>query len=66
MKDDRLYLNHMLERCARIAKLVNAGKEAFTSSEERQDAIIRNVEVIGEAAKRVSPTGRAALPELDW
>ena len=35
------------------------------ASEELQDAVIRNVEVIGEAAKRVSAEARAAWP-LDW
>jgi uncharacterized protein with HEPN domain len=35
-------------------------------SEEMQDAVIRNVEVIGEAAKRVSPEARARLALLDW
>ena len=37
------------------------------ASEELQDAVIRNMEVIGEAAKRVSPDARAAssrIPEL--
>lgn len=28
--------------------------------------MIRNIEVIGEAAKRVSPESRAQLVELDW
>ena len=36
------------------------------ASEEMQDAVIRNVEVIGEAAKRVSTTTRALMPSLDW
>jgi uncharacterized protein with HEPN domain len=31
-----------------------------------QDAVIRNVEVIGEAAKRVSAAARDRLPALDW
>jgi uncharacterized protein with HEPN domain len=35
-------------------------------SEELQDAVIRNAEVIGEAAKRVSPEARGRLPFLDW
>ncbi|SPF31718.1 hypothetical protein SBA4_1010049 [Candidatus Sulfopaludibacter sp. SbA4] len=52
MKDDRLYLHHMLERCHRIARFIRPGREAFLASEELQDAVIRNVEVIGEAAKR--------------
>jgi uncharacterized protein with HEPN domain len=52
VKDDRLYLHHMLERCDRITRFVVPGREAFMESEELQDAVIRNVEVIGEAAKR--------------
>lgn len=47
MKDDRLYLHHMLERCHRITRFTGRG-------EEMQNAVIRNVDVIGEAAKRVS------------
>jgi uncharacterized protein with HEPN domain len=35
-------------------------------SEALQDAVIRNVEVIGEAAKRVSAETRARLAGLDW
>ena len=36
------------------------------TAEELQDAVIRNIEVIGEAAKRVLPESRAQLVELDW
>jgi uncharacterized protein with HEPN domain len=36
------------------------------ASEELQDAVIRNVEVIGEAAKRVSAEARCRLASLDW
>ena len=50
MKDDRLYLHHMLERCHRITRFTGTGRAAFMASEELQDAVIRNVEVIGEAA----------------
>ncbi len=66
MKDDRLYLHHMLERCQRVMRVINRGKEAFFTSEELQDAVIRNIEVIGEAAKCVSPETRSRLAQLDW
>ncbi len=58
MKDDRLYLHHMVERCHRITRFIAAGREEFMTSEQLQDAVIRNVEVIGEAAKRVSAEAR--------
>jgi len=36
------------------------------ASEELQDAVIRNVEVIGEAAKRVSAESRLRMVKIDW
>jgi uncharacterized protein with HEPN domain len=36
------------------------------AAEELQDAVISSIEMIGEAAKRVSPESRSQLPELDW
>lgn len=65
MKDDRLYLHHMLERCHRITRFIGPGRETFMASEELQDAVIRNVEVIGGAAKRVSAEARGRLLSLD-
>jgi uncharacterized protein with HEPN domain len=66
VKDDRLYLHHMHERCQRITRFARPGREAFLASEELQDAVIRNLEVIGEAAKRVSVDVRGCLSQLDW
>jgi uncharacterized protein with HEPN domain len=56
----------MLERCHRITRFIGPGRDAFMASEELQDAVIRNVEVIGEAAKRVSAEARGRLSSLDW
>ena len=53
IKDPRVYLSQILERVNRILSFTESGKEAFFSSPLIQDAIIRNFEVIGEAAKRV-------------
>ena len=66
MKDDWPYLHHMLERRHRITRFIGPGRAAFMASEELQDAVIRNVEVIGEAAKRVSGEARGRLASLDW
>ena len=66
MKDDRLYLHHILERCRRITRFIEPGREAFMASDQLQDAVIRNVEVIGEAAKRVSAEARGRMASLDW
>jgi len=54
----------MLERCQRISRSIRPGKEVFFASEELQDAVIRNIEVIGEAAKRVPLT--LAVAWVHW
>ena len=56
----------MLERCHRITRFIGPGRETFMESEELQDAVIRNIEVIGEAAKRVSTEARGRSASLDW
>jgi CheY-like chemotaxis protein len=58
VKDNRLYLHHMLERYQPITRFTRPGRDAFMASEELQDAVIRNVEAIGEAANRVSADTR--------
>jgi uncharacterized protein with HEPN domain len=47
-------------------RFIAPGKDAFMESEVFQDAVIRNVEVIGEAAKRVSAGTRGSLAQMDW
>ena len=56
----------MLERCHRITLFIGPGRETFMASDELQDAVIRNVGVIGEAAKRASTEARGRLASLDW
>ena len=65
-KDARVYLAHILERADRIAEYVRDGRAAFLTDYKTQDAVIRNFEVIGEAAKRVPPAYRAAHPSVPW
>jgi uncharacterized protein with HEPN domain len=47
-------------------RFIGPGRETFLVTEGLQDAVIRNLEVIGEAAKRVSAEARARLSQLDW
>ena len=40
--------------------------EDFLKDSQCQDAVIRRLEIIGEAARRISPETRARLPQLPW
>lgn len=57
-------LEHILEAADRIERYRAAGEEAFRGEEMRQDAIIRNLEIIGEATGRLSVELRAAYPDV--
>lgn len=67
MSRDREYLLDILES-ARLACEYVRGKtfQEFSSDVQCQDSVIRRLEIIGEAARRVSEEGRAAAPELPW
>lgn len=66
MKDPRVYLAQILECFQRIASYTAGGREAFFTERLIQDAVIRNFEIIGEAAKRVPEGYRQAHPEIPW
>jgi len=53
MKDPRLYLAQIVERMNRIIDFTKSGRDAFLRDTMIQDAVIRNLEVISEAAKRI-------------
>lgn len=62
MKSDRLYLEHILDSIRAIETYVAGGKDSFLNERMIQDAVIRNFEIIGEAANRLSPERRVATP----
>ena len=66
-RDWRLYLADMRESGERVLRYT-AGMNAssFARDEKTRDAVLRNLEIIGEAAKRIPTAERAALPKLDW
>ena len=66
MKYPRVYLAQILECIGRITSYTARGREAFFADSLIQDAVIRNFEVIGEAAKRVPEEYRQAHQEIPW
>lgn len=66
MKGDSLYLQHILDAIIKIEEYVSVGYETFMSETHWQDAVIRQLEIIGEAAKQLSDDVRIKYPETPW
>jgi uncharacterized protein with HEPN domain len=65
-RDEALYLVDMRDAVERILRYTSAGRDAFFADPMIQDAVIRNLEVLGEAVRRVSADTRSAHPEIPW
>ena len=64
---DADYLDDMKHGIKKIlAHLEGLTRDEFTQDEWLQDATVRNIEIIGEAAKQLSEQTRALHPEVQW
>ena len=66
-KDELVYVGHMLDTIRTALRLV-AGKTRrdYDQDEVLRLALVHLVQVIGEAARRVSPEFSAAHPQIPW
>jgi uncharacterized protein with HEPN domain len=66
VKDDRVYLRHILRCISRIEEYVAGSPETFLSSHLVQDAVLRNLQILAESTQRLSPAIKAQRPDVDW
>lgn len=63
----RLYLDDILSCCDRVLDYTcDLDFEGFVAQRMAYDAVIRNLEIIGEAAKNLPENVRARYPEIEW
>ena len=66
-KDDLVYLGHMLDTARKALKLVQGkGRAEYDQDESLRLALAHLLQVIGEAARRVSPVYCQAHPQIPW
>ncbi|MGE3551244.1 MAG: DUF86 domain-containing protein [Geobacter sp.] len=67
IKDDNIFLVHIADALCQIEQYT-AGLDdsGFRESRLVQDAVIRQLEIIGEASKNVSSALRSQHPEVPW
>ena len=66
MKDDRVYLQHILRCISRIEEYTMGGRDTFFSSTLVQDAVIRNLQTLAESTQRLSEQMKDLHPEVEW
>ena len=67
MKDDSIYIDHIINSINRILDYISGkDRESFEADLLTQDAVVRQLEIIGEATKRVSKEFRSKHPEIPW
>jgi len=67
IKDDLAYIEHILD-CIRKINEFSKGLslKEFKTNEMVQDAIIRNIEIIGEASKKISKDTKQTYYKIPW
>lgn len=67
MKDELVYVRHIVDAIAAIEQFT-AGHDyaSFSINKMTQDAVIRELEIIGEASKRLSEAFKLSLPDIPW
>ena len=65
-RSERLYLTDIRDAIDRILDYTAKGRGDFIADPRTQDAVVRNIEIIGEATRGVSDATRTAHPEIPW
>lgn len=67
MKDDRVYIEHIQASINKIELyILGMDRIAFSKDTLVQDAVIRKLEIIGEATKRISKKFKEENPQVPW
>ena len=67
MRDYKLYLKDILQAIKKIEKYTNRLTFIKLKKDELLiDAIVRTLEIIGEAAKNIPPTIKQRYPDIEW
>ena len=67
LRDQIMYLQDIAESCEKILRFTHGLTQSdLIQDEKTYDAVVRNLEIIGEAAKHVSGEFRRQLPDVEW
>jgi len=65
--EDEVRIRHLIDAASTAAQFVEDRERADLDTDEMlRLALTKLVEIVGEAAKQVTPSGRAELPDVPW
>jgi uncharacterized protein with HEPN domain len=66
-RSDTAYLQHLLDAILKVESyLLGVDQAGFLGDARTQDAVVRQLEIIGEATKKLSPESRRRSPATPW
>ena len=66
-RDEIMYLQDIAENCKKILRFTKGFTQPdLIQDEKTYDAVVRNLEIIGEAAKHIPENLRKQLPDIEW
>jgi uncharacterized protein with HEPN domain len=65
-RSERLYLSDARDAIDRVLTYTSGGRQRFFTDAMVQDAVVRNLEIIGEAVKHLLPETRAKRADIPW
>ena len=61
-----IYLRHIRDALLAVTEYTNGGRGAFLGSKMIQDAVLRNLEIVGEAVKGLDSETKSMAPDVPW
>ncbi|MCJ7778211.1 MAG: DUF86 domain-containing protein [Sedimentisphaerales bacterium] len=66
-RDEIMYLQDIVDSCEKVLRFTKELSLPDLIQDERTyDAVVRNLEIIGEAAKNISENLRTQMPNIEW
>jgi uncharacterized protein with HEPN domain len=65
-KDPQVYLAHIRDAINLIREYTKEGRDSFLRDRKTQDAVIRNLEIIGEAVKQLPAEMKERHTDIPW
>lgn len=67
LRDETMYLQDIVQSCEKVLQFTSGLTQPELIQDQRTyDAVVRNLEIIGEAAKHISDGTRRKLPDVEW